>query len=98
MNSQRFDLKERSCDEDLESRSDWGSSDRVHFMGEVHVLAPLEQRGREVPITMVVSWTPCFAIIWWNMIGVHMAIAVRPSPPYRDWAQAYDPPYRGMPP
>ena len=92
LNSQRFDIKACAVEEDLESQRDRASNDRVSFSGDVHVLGPLGQRGREVPITGAASWPPCFSTIRWGILGAHMAIAARPSPPYRGWVRAYSPP------
>ena len=92
LDSQRFDLRARPNEEDLGSRRDWASNDRVSFLGDVRVLAPLDPRGREVPITVVASCPQCSSTIRWGILGAHMAISARPSPPYRDRVKAYAPP------
>ena len=96
LNSQLFDLKGRASDEDLESRRDSGSYDRVNFAGDVRILAPIDRRGREGSITVFATCPPCFAIARWVIRGVQMAIAVRPSPPYQYWVKASAPPLTWM--
>ena len=85
--SGRFDVKSRAHSEDLESRRDWAAVDFVRVLGTVRILSPLDVRGREIELSALRSWNPCFAIIRWEIRGRHMAVAVRPSPPHRDWVR-----------
>ena len=41
---------------------------------------------------MFCSWDPCFATVRWKLQDSHLAIAVRPSQPYRDWVHGEPPP------
>ena len=50
-------------------------------------MSPLGERGREILLTAMCSWDPCFARIRWGIVGCRLDVAVRPSPPYRDWAR-----------
>ena len=86
LHSERFDFKARARPEDLDSRRDWQSTESTIFTGEVWALSPPEIRGRMIEIEIRASWNPRFAIIRWMHGDVHMHIAARPSPPYRDWA------------
>ena len=83
--SQRFDYKARGQPEDLESRRDWQSTEKVSFLGDVFAVSPRACRGQEIEIELLVSWNPCFAVLRWQHKGVHMHVAVRPSPPYREF-------------
>ena len=89
LNSERFDFKSRATEEDLESRRDWASSDSQVLLGDVFVIEPIDSRGKQIELSVKVSWDPCFAVIKWLMNGCHVRIAVRPSPPYRSWVRDY---------
>ena len=87
LNSERFDFKARACEEDLESRRDWFSSSFITLLGDVFVLEPLESRGKMIEIRTKISWGPCYAVLKWTLGDCHMHVAVRPSPPYRNWVR-----------
>ena len=87
LHSERFDLKARARPEDLDSRREWFTTESTVFSGEVWALSPIEIRGRMIDLEIHASWNPCFAIIRWMHGDVFMHIAVRPSPPYRDWVK-----------
>ena len=89
INSERFDFKARSCEEDLESRRDWAPVNQSRILGDVHVSSPMDVRGREIEISAMCSWVPCLSIIRWEIRDCHMGVAARPSPPYRDWARCF---------
>ena len=85
LHSQRFDFKERACRGDLQSRLDWATADFTKSTGGVFALSSLEIRGKNVSISSPRSWNPWFAILRWRFREFHIAIDVRPSPPFRDW-------------
>ena len=85
LHSERPDFKDRAYSEDLESRRDWQTSDSAKFTGEVYFLSPLEIRGRQTEVSIHCSRNPCFSSVRWKYRDSHMAVVVRPSPPYRDW-------------
>lgn len=73
--------------DDLESRRDWATSDFDRILGGVQVWIPLGARCREIELTAMCSRNPCFSIIRWEINGCHLAVAIRSSPPYLDWAR-----------
>ena len=92
LHSQRFDFKARGREEALESRWDWASTDKTKFLGDVFALAPLAIRGGDFEVALTCSRNPCFSIIRWKYKEFHMAVDVRPSPPYSDWAYGHSRP------
>ena len=87
LNSERFDFKARSCEEDLDSRRDWHTVNFLHILGDVFILEPLPMRGKTLEISIKASWGPCFAILRWGIKDAFLRVAVRPSPPYRSWVK-----------
>ena len=74
-------------EEDLNSRREWFSSPALDLVGDVWVLEPLDSRGKQLDISIRISWDPCFSIIRWTLGDCFMHVAVRPSPPYRSWVR-----------
>ena len=85
LHSQMFDFKARGAPEDLDSRKEWQSTDKMKFLGDVFVISPRDIRGKQIEIEVTASWNPCFAVIRWQYKDFHLHVAVRPSPPYRDF-------------
>ena len=82
---QRFDVK--AIEEDLESRRDCAPADKSHFMGGLFPSHRYLSVGGNFEIKLTCGWNPCFAVLRWQYKDFHMAVDVRPSPPYRDWVR-----------
>ena len=92
LHSERVDVKSRQVPDGLDARRDLHSPERTRFVGEASVLSPLGMRGIQFDLSLTCRWGPCFEIIRWSIGTCHMAVAVRPSPPYRDWIRWNSPP------
>ena len=85
--SGRCDVKSRARPGDIEPLRDRNSPECTLFSGEVSVLSPLGMRGVQIDLPLTCCCSPRFAISRWPIGAYHMAVAARPSPPYRDWAR-----------
>ena len=92
LNAPRFAVKSRAAREALESRRDWAAADFHTFLVDVYVLRRHYMGDREIELSAMRNWNPRFAISRWKIHGLHMDVAVRPSPPYSDWVRKNSPP------
>ena len=90
--SRRFDFKARGQAEGLESRLDGQSLRELILLAAGHVVLPATHRGREIDLSTRTSSDPVFAFAKWKLGELQLHVAVRPSPPYRDWVVIDAPP------
>ena len=79
--SARFGVKYRASREDLESRRDWVKYDPTQFLGDVHVLGPIDMRGREIELSATRSWNPRSPLSDWEFAGATWRWPPLPSTP-----------------
>ena len=92
MYSKRLDLKARGHAEGLETRRDWESKDERNFLPAGHVVMPVSRRCKEVDLRIRIRLNSAFSTNKRKRGALHLHVAARPIPPYRDCVELNQPP------